>query len=230
MIGVTVGPVGRCEAVRTMVAVSAPDADDEVLDELVRLAEAGELPADEAAEVEALVAARRRRAESSVAAPTPSSPAPTPPARRRFGWLLYVLPALLVAGLIIGVGAVARRDNGPETDPVDRVLDDPGIVVGVFGGDLSALSIVYSPDSGDALLSGDGIDAPPDGQVYQLWRTDGDDGDELVSLGVFTPDATGTVEFLVDDAESPADVTYTVTVEPAGGSGEPTGDPIAATG
>lgn len=227
MIGVTVGPVGRCEGVRTMVAVSAPDADDEVLDELVRLAEAGELPADEAAEVEALVAARRRRAESSVAAPTPSSPAPTSPARRRFGWLLYVLPALLVAGLIIGVGAVARRDNGPETDPVDRVLDDPGIVVGVFGGDLSALSIVYSPDSGDGLLSGDGIDAPPDGQVYQLWRTD---GDELVSLGVFTPDATGTVEFLVDDAESPAEATYVVTVEPIGGSDRPTSDPIAETG
>lgn len=204
--------------------MSAPD-DDAVLAQLIELAEAGELPPEETAEVEALVAARRERA-SAVAGSPPASNRPPP---RRFGWLLYVLPAVVVAGLVIGVGAVVRRDNGPETDPVDRVLDDPGIVVGVFGGDLPALSIVYSPDAGDGLLSGDGIDVPPSGEVYQLWRTDGDEGGDLVSLGVFTPDTSGTVELLVDDAESPADVAYSVTLEPVVGSDQPTGDPIAAT-
>jgi anti-sigma-K factor RskA len=208
--------------------MSGPDDpdDDAVLAELTRLAEAGELPPDEAAEVAALVAARRDRAESA-AAPPATAQAPG----RRFGWLLYLLPALLVAGLVIGVGAVVRRDDGPDKTPLERILDDPDIVVGVFGGDLPELSIVYSPDVGDGLLSGDDVEAPPTGEVYQLWRTEADEGDgDLVSLGVFTPDASGTVEVLLDGAESPADVAYTVTLEPTGGSEQPTGDVIAETG
>lgn len=209
--------------------------DDEVLAELVRLADAGELPPEEAAEVAELVAARQRAsgrpaqsaapARSAATAPAPSTPASPP---RRFGWLLYVLPAVIVGGVIIGLGAMVRRDNQEPVSPIERVLDDPDLVVGTFDGDLASLSIVYSSDAGDGLLSGDDIDALPAGEEYQLWLV-GDDG-ELTSLGVFAPDATGTVEVLVADAESPADVDYVVTVEPAGGSDRPTADPIAATG
>lgn len=208
--------------------MTGPD-DDEVLAELVRLADAGELPPEEAAEVAELVAARQRatpRPEPTRAAPS-AAPSAAASSRRRFGWLLYLLPALVVGGVIIGLGAIVRRDNEEPTSPIERILDDPDLVVGTFNGDLASLSIVYSSDAGGGLLSGDDIDAPPAGEEYQLWLV-GDDG-ELTSLGVFAPDATGTVEVLVDDAESPEDAEYVVTLEPAGGSDRPTADPIAAT-
>lgn len=207
--------------------MSGPDDpdDDAVLAELTRLAAAGELPPDEAAEVAALVAARQTRAAAGSAPPVAAQPT-----ARRFGWVLYVAPALVVAALVIGVGAVVRRDNGPDKTPLEQILDDPDIVVGVFGGGLPELSIVYSPDAGDGLLSGDAVDVPPPGEVYQLWRTTREEGgDDLVSLGVFTPDAAGTVELLLDGAESPADVAYSITLEPTGGSDRPTADPIATT-
>jgi hypothetical protein len=166
-------------------------------------------------------------APPTVSAP-PSAPAPVTPLRprRSRGWLIPVLSAAAAAALIIGVGAVVRRDDGPPGDLLAEVLEDPDHVVMAFDGDLTGLSMIWSPDHGAAVVSGSGL-APPDGtDVYELWRIEGDGAP--VAVRTFRPDSVGVVEELLDDMEAPGDTTsFAVTVEPDGGSEAPTSPVIA---
>ena len=47
-------------------------------------------------------------------------------------------------------------------------------------------------------------------------------------MGTFTPDADGHVAAVMEGLVEPPDTIYAVTIEPAGGSPQPTSDPVAA--
>ena len=69
---------------------------------------------------------------------------------------------------------------------------------------------------GVSVLLADGMPAAPSGKDYELWyRTDG----EMVPAGVFEPDEDGTVRERLDAV--PEELVG-VTLEPEGGSAEPT--------
>ena len=71
-----------------------------------------------------------------------------------------------------------------------------------------------------ALFSAAGLPDPGDDHVYQLWVID---GDEAASVGVLADD-DGTVRQLADDfTEGSA---LAITVEPSGGSTQPTTTPL----
>ena len=72
------------------------------------------------------------------------------------------------------------------------------------------------------MLVGDGVEHPDADQVLQLWAiADG----QPASMGIFVPDDDGHVAFVMEGTE-PEGRVYAVTVEPEGGSEQPTSEPI----
>ena len=122
--------------------------------------------------------------------------------------------------LVVAIGAFVTRDTEP-----------------------TAADVFAAPDATTLALAGDGIDArftfsvteqlgvfesgtlPAVGQdlVYQLWLID--DGG-LTSAGIFAPDAGGASSALVGQVRP--GVVLGLTVEPAGGSPQPTGEVLLA--
>ncbi|CAM3560685.1 anti-sigma factor domain-containing protein [Deinococcus frigens] len=103
----------------------------------------------------------------------------------------------------------------PPTDPLTRYAGMPGAVSQpLTGANKSEIGQVVRLRDGTAFLYLSA--APPQGQVYQLWKIV---GETPVSLGVI--DGQGT---LVQDA--PDGLTLAVSVEPPGGSEQPTTTPI----
>ncbi|OLV17554.1 anti-sigma factor domain-containing protein [Deinococcus marmoris] len=103
----------------------------------------------------------------------------------------------------------------PPNDPLTRYAGMPGAVSQpLTGADKSQIGQVVRLRDGTAFLYL--AAAPPQGQVYQLWKIE---GQTPVSLGVI--DGQGK---LVQDA--PNGLTLAVSVEPPGGSAQPTTTPI----
>ncbi len=83
-------------------------------------------------------------------------------------------------------------------------------------------TVVLSRSEGRAVILTDDMDPAPNGHVYELWlQTPGGD---MVPAGLM-PDRSDTVMLLDGDASQATAVG--ITVEPEGGSPQPTSDPIA---
>ncbi|MEW2086513.1 anti-sigma factor [Streptomyces sp. NPDC005283] len=85
-------------------------------------------------------------------------------------------------------------------------------------------TVVVSRDRNKAAFLSSGLPKPPQGKVYQLWFSD---GGKMRSAGLMDP-ATTTNAVLMDGPVNTASG-MGITVEPAGGSPEPTSDPLALT-
>ena len=135
-------------------------------------------------------------------------PLPPQTARRRaFPWL--PLSALGVAAALT-LAFVLR----PPADPFAQYARTEGAVVEPLRADGSKLGDLVRLPDGRAYLH---IQAPPEaGRVYQMWQIQ---GKTPVSLGVFEGQG-----FLL--ADLPAGATVAVSVEPPGGSPQPTTTPI----
>jgi len=84
---------------------------------------------------------------------------------------------------------------------------------------------LVDPRRGAAHFSARGLPAPPAGRTYQLWVITAETGP--VSAGVFEVDERGRGELEVAEAPAPERVvTWAVTVEPAGGVLQPTGEMV----
>lgn len=135
-------------------------------------------------------------------------PARTAQAGRR-GWTLGLGALGLAAALAL---FLALRPPG---DALTRYAGTPGAVSQpLIGADKSEIGQVVRLRDGTAFLYLSA--APPQDQVYQLWKIE---GEAPVSLGVI--DGQGQ---LVQDA--PDGLTLAVSVEPPGGSEQPTSTPI----
>jgi anti-sigma-K factor RskA len=141
-------------------------------------------------------------------------------------------PALAAAAAVvalIGGGVVASQpwnddssNQQTELSAAERVLNDPNAqhVRQEFPGGATA-TVVRSRTEGKAVLRTSRMPAAPDGKDYQLWlQKDG----VMVPAGVMPAKADQTVLLSGDASDATA---VGITIEPAGGSDEPTSAPIA---
>ena len=128
------------------------------------------------------------------------------------------LAAAAVLVLVAAVGAVAIRADrrADQAEQLAAIMADPAADSVEVTGPAGTMRLVVSRDHGSSVLLADGMPAAPSGKDYELWyRTDG----EMVPAGVFEPDEDGTVRERLDAV--PEDLVG-VTLEPEGGSSEPT--------
>ncbi|MEE6294922.1 anti-sigma factor [Georgenia wangjunii] len=144
-------------------------------------------------------------------------------ARRRERWLAAA--AVLVAAAVPSVLAIEQGRRADEAEEqvaiVAEALAEPGATLvseDVAGGG-RAVAVVGAEA---AVFAADGLGELAADEVYQLWVID-DGGPE--SAGVLVV-ADGRVSAEVEDL--PAGAVLAMTVEPAGGSTQPTSDPVVA--
>jgi negative regulator of sigma E activity len=171
------------------------------------------------------------------ALPTPDAPAASPDVapvvpitagrRRRHQWLRWGGIAAAAAAVAIAVVVVSPFGDDDAGDHIADVLEDPNARTIELTGELSGLRLVYSDAAGSTVLEGEGVDAPEGDDVFELWRI-ADSAAPEPMIREFRPEDDGSVAELMEGV-NPGDDVFAITQEPAGGSDEPTSDPIAAT-
>lgn len=159
---------------------------------------------------------------------------PTPDAQV-LAWHHRLRPALAVAAVvalfaIVGLGILSAQLAGrvadleaevARSDDLVALLAEPDVVVRELDGpEGTAATLVASTGRDRGFFVAEGLDALPQGQAYQLWTIE---GDVPLPDEVFRPDAQGRVVVALGGSIRTADL-VAVTVEPATGSVEPTGD------
>lgn len=136
-------------------------------------------------------------------------------------WLVAAAAVVAIGGGTVAV--VNQNSNGTGTQTVaSKVLADPQAVRHTqdFPGGASA-EVVSSSSLGRAVVLTRNMPDAPSGKVYQLWFKV---GDELRSAGLM---AGGGNQTVVLDGDARQAQAVGITVEPAGGSAQPTSSPIA---
>jgi anti-sigma-K factor RskA len=185
------------------------------------LARAARTPQVTSAAEAARAAATRRAAVSGAAASGE-------PATRRRRWGLVAVAAAAVVAVAVPTTVAVRATQEQarlqeRVDAVARMVADPdaALVRGEVAGGGEA-SVLVAGD--DYLFSAHGLPGPGDGRDYQLWVVDAEGG--VAPAGVLEVDG-GAVEHLVQGVPG---VGVAVTVEPDGGSEQPTTEPIVVLG
>ena len=141
--------------------------------------------------------------------------------RRRTAWF-----AAAAAAAVITIGGLAWSpwsDDSGSTSPLGQVTAAADAMkVSSTKGSVTT-EVVYSKQLGKAAISVTGLPPAPDGKTYQTWYI-GADG-TATSAGLLTPDADGRGSLLLQGDPSAA-ANVGVTLEPAGGSAQPTTDPL----
>jgi anti-sigma-K factor RskA len=143
-------------------------------------------------------------------------------ARRRWGVVAVAAAAVLAVAVPTTVAVRATQEQArlqEQADVVAQMLADPTatIVRGDVAGGGEA-SVLVAGD--DYLFRADGLPGAGDDRDYQLWVVGADGG--VTSAGLLA-DRDGTVERLVQDVPG---VGVAVSVEPEGGSEQPTTEPV----
>ncbi|MET9953863.1 anti-sigma factor [Streptomyces sp. NPDC006339] len=164
---------------------------------------------------------------------------PVPRPRRRGAGrtgLVWALAASIASAVILGGTAVvqtnAARDAEQDTqrvqqaaDAVAAVLSAPDVQLAVTRLPGQATGTVAVSKSRDrAVFTATGLAEPPAGKVYQLWF---DDRGTMRPAGLFAPDRATTVTLL--DGPVGQATGMGITLEPAGGSPQPTSPPLTLT-
>jgi anti-sigma-K factor RskA len=131
------------------------------------------------------------------------------------------------AAIVVVVGGFAyarvRADRTSAEALVEVLTASDAEVVALDGDDEATMRVVWSPARGEAVLVADDLAGPGAGQDFELWFLDG--GSAQPAL-VFEPDGGRVREhFEVPEAGFQE---LAVTVEPDGGSQEPTLPPVYA--
>lgn len=141
-------------------------------------------------------------------------------ARPRFGrWLgAAAAAAVVVVGGVVGIQAL--QDDDPALSPsVTQVLEAAdartATVETANGGQLT---VGVSPERDEMAVDTRDLPDPGEGLVYQVWAVH---GTEMVSAAVLDDPDSGAAMGMPEEGTEVA-----LTVEPAGGSEQPTGDPI----
>lgn len=160
------------------------------------------------------------------------TPVPIADAReRRSRRLALALTAAAAAVVVAGTGVAVwqSQQSGEGTVPPsrtltaeERVLQAPDArEVALELGEARA-TVVHSRELGQAVIITEAMPTAPTGQVYELWWETPEGGMEPAGLMPRAEDQT----FVLQGDGSQA-TAVGITVEPAGGSPEPTSDPIA---
>ena len=182
--------------------------------------------------------------------PPPDHPAPAPAASKGPGFWGRLAPALAVVGVLAAAltGAYAyqlrqqltlvRSDlervtaENLELARVMDVVGSPRLRVIALAGQTAAPKceghVLWSPESKKAVFYAYGLPKPPAGRDYQLWVIE---GGTPRSEGVFPVDEHGQATHVLPDVPDPASVgAFAVTLEPAGGLAQPSGEIFLAGG
>lgn len=149
---------------------------------------------------------------------------PVTPPRRRWGLVAAAAAAVVAVAVPTTIAVREHRETvqlEAQADRVAQMLADPDarLVTAPVEGGGEATALV---SGGDVLVSAEGMPAPDEGHDWQLWIVA--DG-APVSAGLMPPATGGVSRALV---EGGAGHVVAVTLEPAGGSDQPTTDPVLA--
>ena len=146
-------------------------------------------------------------------------------AARRRRWVPLLVAAAVA--LVVGVGALVTQPWAPSDDverltAAEQVLQAPDAEqVSVDLGEAGRATVTRSKSHDRAVITTEDMVAAPAGKDYELWFIS---GDEVVSAGLM-PDAPD--QTVVLDGSAGGAAAVGITVEPDGGSKQPTSDPIA---
>lgn len=134
--------------------------------------------------------------------------------RQRAARALGAVAAAVV--LVVGT-AVITRSGGDEFGPVLEAADASFVTL---EGETGSIEAVWSDELDRVVIQATSLADPGDGLTYALWSLR--DG-EATPAGLFVPDADGSLAevLALDDLEPAA---WGVTIEPDGGSPQPTGE------
>lgn len=140
---------------------------------------------------------------------------------RRFPAFLAAAAAVVA---VAGVGAVVTEpweSDDPALSPVARVIEADDARTVSLRLDGASATLYHSAELGQAAIVTDDMPPPPAGKVYELWlQKDG----RMVPAGLMP--VREDQELLLEGDASDATAAG-ITVEPAGGSAQPTTPPIA---
>jgi anti-sigma-K factor RskA len=156
-------------------------------------------------------------------------------ARRRSRMAITILSAaaviLGVLTLVLGTSVIGLRDDNAALTQagadVTHVLTAPDArtISGEVEGQPSRGAVVVSPSLGSAVFVADDLATAPANQTYQLWLISADGS--ATSAGTFEPGPTGGAAVALTGATTTV-AAVGMTLEPAGGSDQPTTPPILA--
>jgi anti-sigma-K factor RskA len=142
-------------------------------------------------------------------------------------WFTRPVAALIgaAAAVLIAVGGIAVGINlTPQRSPVDQIMataDHERASLDLEGG--GNVTAVWSPSLERAAITVRDLEPLPSSRTYQVWFID--------PAGTATPagtfDMAGAPQSMMLTGEMDAGDAIGITIEPAGGSTEPTTDPIA---
>lgn len=138
--------------------------------------------------------------------------------RARLSWApLAAAAAVIIALAVWNVSLMRSGDDG------ELAVHGPVRLAQVEGDGVRAGFVAYFPETGQALFVADGLPPlDPRESTYQLWAIVDGEAESLGLLGA--PDSGGVATTVkLDD---PDGLVLAVTVEPAGGSQQPTSDPV----
>lgn len=187
------------------------------------------------ATIESLFPSTAEPLAPDVSAPQADAPAGAPagPAERAARRRWFQRPAaiaasaaaavLLIAGAIVGLnwGGPAGWGAQREVQAIAAAPDAQTATVTAEGG--GEITLVWSEQLGRSAVQADGLPDVGDDRTYELWYID---ADSAMPAGTFDP-ARGEAYVVLDGDFEPG-LLVGITVEPAGGSEEPTTVPIAA--
>ncbi|MEU6769575.1 anti-sigma factor [Streptomyces sp. NPDC046853] len=165
----------------------------------------------------------------------PNTAVPVPSAQLRPARALrWTLAACLVGIAALGGTTVwqyqeadeARQDAQATQAQADRTAEvlaasDAKMTSAAVDGGARG-SVVVSREKGKAVFIASGMAEPPAGKVYQLWFAD---GDHMRPAGLMNPSRTDQSVLMAGAVKDASGVG--VTLEPAGGSKQPTSQPVA---
>lgn len=147
------------------------------------------------------------------------------PARRGRRWLPFLVAAAVT--VLLGVGALVTQpwagDDEGRLSAAEQVLQAPDaekVVVDL--GDAGRATVVRSKSHDRAVIVTEDMAPAPAGKVYELWFQTPED--DMVPAGLMQPAENQTLVLEGSAADAKA---VGITVEPEGGSEEPSGTPIA---
>lgn len=130
-------------------------------------------------------------------------------------WLVAAAAAVIVA-----VGGVTVAQNLQPSSVEEQVLQANDVQrEEVAIGDTGTAELAFSASEDAAVVTLDGVPAPPEGKVYQMWRLPAD-GASPESLGTMTGEDVAHTELAIEGINSYSGLA--ITVEPEGGSATPT--------
>jgi anti-sigma-K factor RskA len=143
------------------------------------------------------------------------------------------LAAAAVGALLFAGGVVVGRAGAPAADVAESAAMSSVLAVAsaadahVLPVDLMGAPsrVIMSQEMGKVAFVAEDLPTPAKGQCYQVWKVTADGSKE--SVGVVTPDADGHIAVVLEGAGDGA-TEFVITLEPPGGSKQPTGDMVGS--